>query len=114
MGGTSTSGSFAKAPHIARMRSPAITKQNRRLFKAKIIYQSSLRWKATNEIYKHHKRKLNGRKESVKLIQGKRGTKERDEFEYELRMELLGRMIKATRKEQNLTQGRTRKVDWRK
>lgn len=33
---------------------------------------------------------------------GKKGTKERDE--YELRMELLGRMIKATRKEQNLTQ----------
>lgn len=35
---------------------------------------------------------------------GKRGTKERDEYEYELRMELLGRMIKTTRKEQNLTQ----------
>lgn len=35
---------------------------------------------------------------------GKIGTKERDEYEYELRMELLGRMIKATRKEQNLTQ----------
>lgn len=35
---------------------------------------------------------------------GKKGTKEREEYEYELRMELLGRMIKATRKEQNLTQ----------
>ncbi len=35
---------------------------------------------------------------------GKKGTKERDEYEYELRMELLGRMIRATRKEQNLTQ----------
>jgi|SRR5690606_5765717 len=35
---------------------------------------------------------------------GKIGTKERDEYEYELRMELLGRMIKATRKERNLTQ----------
>lgn len=35
---------------------------------------------------------------------GKKGTKERDEYEYELRMELLGRMIKTTRKEQNLTQ----------
>lgn len=35
---------------------------------------------------------------------GRKGTKERDEYEYELRMELLGRMIKATRKEQNLTQ----------
>lgn len=36
---------------------------------------------------------------------GTKGTKERDEYEYELRMELLGRMIKATRKEQKLTQG---------
>ncbi len=35
---------------------------------------------------------------------GRKGTKERDEYEYELRMELLGRMIRATRKEQNLTQ----------
>lgn len=35
---------------------------------------------------------------------GKIGTKERDEYEYELRMELLGRMIKTTRKEQRLTQ----------
>ncbi len=35
---------------------------------------------------------------------GTKGTKERDEYEYELRMELLGRMIRATRKEQNLTQ----------
>lgn len=35
---------------------------------------------------------------------GEKGTKERDEYEYELRMELLGRMIRATRKEQNLTQ----------
>lgn len=33
---------------------------------------------------------------------GKKGTKERDE--YELRMELLGHMIRATRKEQNMTQ----------
>lgn len=35
---------------------------------------------------------------------GKKGTEERNEYEYELRMELLGRMIKTTRKEQNLTQ----------
>lgn len=35
---------------------------------------------------------------------GVKGTKERNDYEYELRMELLGRMIKATRKEQNLTQ----------
>jgi HTH-type transcriptional regulator / antitoxin HipB len=35
---------------------------------------------------------------------GKVGTKERDEYEYELRMEVLGRMIKAARQERNLTQ----------
>jgi DNA-binding XRE family transcriptional regulator len=35
---------------------------------------------------------------------GKKGNPERDAYEYELKMELLGRMIKATRKERNLTQ----------
>jgi HTH-type transcriptional regulator / antitoxin HipB len=35
---------------------------------------------------------------------GKKGTPERDAYEYELKMELLGRMIKATRKERNMTQ----------
>jgi DNA-binding XRE family transcriptional regulator len=35
---------------------------------------------------------------------GKLGTQERDEYEYELRMEVLGRMIKAARKERHLTQ----------
>lgn len=35
---------------------------------------------------------------------GKVGTTERDEYEYELRMDILGKMIKAARKERNLTQ----------
>ncbi len=35
---------------------------------------------------------------------GKVGTKERDEYEYELRMDILGKMIKTARKERNLTQ----------
>src|SRR5476649_2845853 len=35
---------------------------------------------------------------------GKAGTAERDEYEYELRMDVLGRMIKAARQERNLTQ----------
>jgi HTH-type transcriptional regulator / antitoxin HipB len=35
---------------------------------------------------------------------GQIGTPERDEYEYELRMDLLGRMIKAARQERNLTQ----------
>jgi DNA-binding XRE family transcriptional regulator len=35
---------------------------------------------------------------------GKVGTQERDEYEYELRMDVLGRMIKSARKERHLTQ----------
>jgi DNA-binding XRE family transcriptional regulator len=35
---------------------------------------------------------------------GKMGTKEREEYEYELRMDLLGKMIKSARLERNLTQ----------
>lgn len=35
---------------------------------------------------------------------GKKGTKERDEFENELRLDLLGQAIKQARLERNLTQ----------
>ncbi len=35
---------------------------------------------------------------------GKVGTNDRDEYEYELRMDVLGRMIKTARQERNLTQ----------
>jgi HTH-type transcriptional regulator / antitoxin HipB len=35
---------------------------------------------------------------------GKTGTAEREEYEYELRMDVLGRMIKTARQERNLTQ----------
>ena len=35
---------------------------------------------------------------------GKTGTKEREEYEYELSMDVLGRMIKTARQERNLTQ----------
>ncbi len=35
---------------------------------------------------------------------GKVGSMERDDYEYELRMEVLGKMIKAARQERNLTQ----------
>jgi len=35
---------------------------------------------------------------------GEKGTKERDAYEYELRMDLLGQMIRTTRKEKKLTQ----------
>ncbi|MDD3722478.1 MAG: helix-turn-helix transcriptional regulator [Lutibacter sp.] len=35
---------------------------------------------------------------------GKEGTTEREAYEYELRMDVLGRMIKTARQERNLTQ----------
>lgn len=35
---------------------------------------------------------------------GEVGTKDRDEYEYELRMEIVGQMIKQARQERNLTQ----------
>jgi DNA-binding XRE family transcriptional regulator len=35
---------------------------------------------------------------------GKVGTRKRDDYEYELRMDVLGKMIKAARQERNLTQ----------
>lgn len=35
---------------------------------------------------------------------GQAGTPDRDNYEYELRMDVLGRMIKMARKERNLTQ----------
>ena len=35
---------------------------------------------------------------------GNTGTSERENYEYELRMDVLGRMIKAARQERNLTQ----------
>lgn len=35
---------------------------------------------------------------------GKIGSEKRDKYEYELRLDLLGEMIKETRKERNLTQ----------
>jgi DNA-binding XRE family transcriptional regulator len=35
---------------------------------------------------------------------GKRGTKEREQYEYELRMDVLGNMIKVARQERKLTQ----------
>jgi DNA-binding XRE family transcriptional regulator len=35
---------------------------------------------------------------------GKLGTEDRDQYEYELRMDVLGKMIKSARQERNLTQ----------
>ncbi len=41
---------------------------------------------------------------------GKKGTPIRESYEYELKMELLGRMIKAARKEKNMTQEELGKI----
>ena len=41
---------------------------------------------------------------------GKVGAKKRDDYEYELRMDVLGKMIKAARQERNLTQGELGKL----
>jgi HTH-type transcriptional regulator/antitoxin HipB len=41
---------------------------------------------------------------------GNVGTPERDDYEYELRMDILGRMIKTTRKERHLTQEELGKI----
>jgi len=41
---------------------------------------------------------------------GKKGTKKRDTFEYELRLDLLGEAIKQARKERHLTQDQLGKL----
>lgn len=38
------------------------------------------------------------------LLIGKKGTPERDEYEFELKLELIGDMIRAARKKKKLTQ----------
>ena len=53
---------------------------------------------ATNEI------KSSSLAEMKDKYLGKVGTSERDEYEYELRMDILGRMIKTARQERKLTQ----------
>ena len=38
------------------------------------------------------------------MIIGSKGTPERDEYEFELQLDILGEMLKSIRKERNLTQ----------
>ena len=42
--------------------------------------------------------------EAEDLLVGERGTKERDEYEFELKLEIIGDMIKSARKKRALTQ----------
>ena len=53
---------------------------------------------ATNEI------KAKSLSEMKDKYIGKPGTQERDEYEYELRMDVLGKMIKTARQERHMTQ----------
>jgi HTH-type transcriptional regulator/antitoxin HipB len=43
-------------------------------------------------------------KEAEDKLIGKKGTPERDQYEFELKLELIGDMIQMARKERNLTQ----------
>jgi len=51
-----------------------------------------------------HKNKTYSLSEMKDKYIGKGGTVERDEYEYELRMDVLGKMIKSARQERHLTQ----------
>ena len=42
--------------------------------------------------------------EAENLLIGEKGTPEREEYEFELKLELIGDMIKTARKKRNLTQ----------
>jgi DNA-binding XRE family transcriptional regulator len=71
-------------------------------------------WKLFNYFFKsiHNKEaqmstsemKLHSLSEMKDKYLGKLGSEERDHYEYELRMEVLGKMIKSTRQERKLTQ----------
>ena len=50
-----------------------------------------------------HKNKTYSLSEMKDKYIGKGGTVERDEYEYELRMDVLGKMIKSARQERHLT-----------
>jgi len=59
--------------------------------------------KKINKMAKHEMKSYSLAEMKDKYI-GNIGTTERDEYEYELRMDVLGRMIKTARQERNLTQ----------
>lgn len=57
-----------------------------------------------NRIMNNKKLKSYSLSEMKDKYLGEVGTPERDEYEYELRMDVLGKMIKTARQERNLTQ----------
>ena len=56
------------------------------------------------EIKKREKMKTYSLEEITDQHIGEKGTKERNQFDFELKLEILGEMIKKTRKEKNMTQ----------
>jgi DNA-binding XRE family transcriptional regulator/phage-related protein len=63
-----------------------------------ILYQRNKSKMANKEI------KTYSLAEMKDMYIGKQGTKDRDEYEYELRMDIIGKMIKQARQDRNLTQ----------
>jgi HTH-type transcriptional regulator/antitoxin HipB len=65
--------------------------------------------KAKNDMTTREMRKTSLAEMKDRYI-GKEGTPERDSYEYELKMEVLGKMIKSARKERNLTHAQLGKL----
>lgn len=70
-----------------------------------------LRTLEVNILYQRNKSKMANKEmktytltEMKDMYIGKQGTKDRDEYEYELRMDIIGKMIKQARQDRNLTQ----------
>lgn len=70
----------------------------------KIFEKNILKQKTKNNIMAKTKMKSYSLAEMKDKYIGKVGTPGRDKYEYELNMDVLGRMIKAARQERNLTQ----------
>ena len=75
-----------------------------KLQEPKISETNILKQKQKNNIMATTKLKSKSLAEMKDKYIGRKGTAGRDEYEYELRMDILGRMIKAARQERNLTQ----------
>lgn len=75
-----------------------------RLQEPKISETNILKQKLKNNIMANTKMKSKSLAEMKDKYIGKVGTLPRDNYEYELRMDVLGRMIKTARQERNLTQ----------
>ncbi len=69
-----------------------------------ISEQNILKANIKNNIMAKAAKKSDSLAEMKDKYVGKKGTAIREEYEYELRMDVLGQMIKTARQERNLTQ----------